>query len=98
MLLVLVALPFRLLWLLCKSFLKLLGLTGKFLGLAGKSAVIVGKKGAVLFKDAAIKAAEFEKENKVLHGTATRLMDGAKKGASVLADSLGIEQEWPVRT
>ncbi len=77
---------------------KALGLAGKGAVLAGKGAVVAGQKGAELAKDAATKAAEFEKENKVLQGTAARLLDGAKKGASMLADSLCIEQEQPFRT
>lgn len=91
----LVSLPFRLLYHISCIILKLFGL-------AGKGAVIAGQKGAELAKETASKAVEFEKENKLIQGTAATIFEkakqGAKAGASVLADSLCIEGEQPMRT
>lgn len=97
LLITLIALPFRLLWLLCKGCLKLFGLAGKGAVIAGKGAVAAGQKGVELAKDAAGKAAEYEKENKVLQGAAAGLLATTKKGASMVADSLCMNEEQPTR-
>lgn len=93
---------------------KSISLILKCVGLAGKGAIATGKAaapvigsaaeaGAGFVKDASTKAIEYEKENKVLLGAASKIYQatqkGAKAGISMIADSLNLDQEeQPIRT
>lgn len=70
---------------------------GKGVIVAGKGAAIAGQKGAELAKDAATRAVEYEAENKVLQGAAVGILERAKKGATLLVDSLGLEEDQSYR-
>ena len=83
-LLILLLLPFRVIWVIVKT--------------ASRGAVVASQHGAKFAKNTATKTAEFEKKHKFLQITAIRFLNGAKKSVSMLTNSLGFEQEQPFRT